>query len=85
RQMTTTESGIRTVWFSQLYLSLGDEGNDGSVVVRLWWKPLVTLIWGGALVMMAGAAMSLLDRRLRVGAPSRRRKPADAAPAASAP
>lgn len=85
RQMTTTESGIRTRWFSQLYLSLGDEGNDGSVVVRLWWKPLVTLIWGGGLVMMAGAAMSLMDRRLRVGAPSRRRKPAGATPAASAP
>ncbi len=72
--MTTTESGIRTMGFSQLYVSLGDEGNDGSVVVRLWWKPLVTLIWGGGLVMMAGAAMSLLDRRLRVGAPSRRGK-----------
>ncbi|MDX8446110.1 heme lyase CcmF/NrfE family subunit [Mesorhizobium captivum] len=79
RQTVTTESGIRTLGFSQLYLSLGDEGNDGSVVVRLWWKPLVTLIWGGGLVMMAGAAMSLLDRRLRVGAPSRRRKPAAAA------
>ncbi|CDX18840.1 heme lyase, CcmF subunit [Mesorhizobium sp. ORS 3324] len=79
RQMVTTESGISTLGLSQLYLSLGDEGKDGSVVVRLWWKPLVTLIWGGGLVMMAGAALSLLDRRLRVGAPSRRRKPAAAA------
>ncbi|RWA71041.1 MAG: heme lyase CcmF/NrfE family subunit [Mesorhizobium sp.] len=83
RQMVTTESGIRTLGLSQLYLSLGDEGNDGSVVVRLWWKPLVTLIWGGGLVMMAGAAMSLADRRLRVGAPARRRKPAAAAASAS--
>ncbi|MBZ9744780.1 heme lyase CcmF/NrfE family subunit [Mesorhizobium sp. CO1-1-7] len=76
RQMMTTESGIKTLGLSQLYISLGDEGKDGSVVVRLWWKPLVTLIWGGGLVMMAGAAMSLMDRRLRVGAPSRRRKQA---------
>ncbi|TPM32559.1 heme lyase CcmF/NrfE family subunit [Mesorhizobium sp. B2-3-5] len=76
RQMTTTESGIKTLGLSQLYISLGDEGKDGSVVVRLWWKPLVTLIWGGGLTMMAGAAMSLMDRRLRVGAPSRRRKQA---------
>ncbi|TPJ77871.1 heme lyase CcmF/NrfE family subunit [Mesorhizobium sp. B2-6-2] len=81
RQTVTTESGIRTIGLSQLYLSLGDENNDGSVVVRLWWKPLVTLIWGGGLVMMAGAAMSLLDRRLRVGAPAKRRKPAVAAAA----
>jgi cytochrome c-type biogenesis protein CcmF len=78
RQTTTTESGIKTLGLSQLYLSLGDEAKDGSVVVRLWWKPLVTLIWGGGLVMMAGAAMSLADRRLRVGAPARRRKPAAA-------
>ncbi|MER9327674.1 heme lyase CcmF/NrfE family subunit [Mesorhizobium sp. M0488] len=78
RQTTTTESGIKTLGLSQLYISLGDEGKDGSVVVRLWWKPLVTLIWGGGLMMMAGAAMSLMDRRLRVGAPSRRRKQASA-------
>jgi cytochrome c-type biogenesis protein CcmF len=76
RQTTTTEAGIRTIWFSQLYVSLGDETNDGGVVVRIWWKPLVTLIWGGALVMMAGGAISLADRRLRVGAPARRRKSA---------
>ncbi len=83
RQMTTTESGIRTIGLSQLYISLGDEAADGSVVVRLWWKPLVTLIWLGALVMMAGGTLSLMDRRLRVGAPARRRgKPR---PAVSAP
>ena len=80
RQMPTTEAGIKTMWLSQLYISLGDESGDGSVVVRVWWKPLVTLIWGGALVMMAGGAMSLLDRRLRGGAPARRKKPV-AAPA----
>ena len=74
RQTTTTEAGIRTIGFSQFYISLGDETNDGGVVARIWWKPLVTLIWGGALVMMAGGAMSLADRRLRVGAPARRRK-----------
>ena len=83
RQMTTTESGIRTMWLSQLYLSLGDEGADGSVVVRIWWKPLVTLIWLGGVVMMAGAALSLMDRRLRVGAPSRRRAQLGAASPAS--
>jgi cytochrome c-type biogenesis protein CcmF len=73
RQMPTTEAGIRTLGLSQLYVSLGDLGKDGSIVVRVWWKPLVTLIWGGALVMMFGAAVSLLDRRLRIGAPARRR------------
>ena len=73
RQMPTTEAGIRTMWLSQLYVALGDETADGSVVVRVWWKPLVTLIWGGALVMMVGGFVSLMDRRLRVGAPARRK------------
>ncbi|MHA6685182.1 heme lyase CcmF/NrfE family subunit [Mesorhizobium sp. A556] len=85
RQMTTTESGIKTLGLSQLYISLGDDGTDGSVVVRLWWKPLVTLIWLGALVMMVGAGMSLMDRRLRVGAPSRRREKSGAAVAPTLP
>jgi cytochrome c-type biogenesis protein CcmF len=35
----------------------------------MWWKPLVTLIWLGGLVMMLGGLVSLSDRRLRVGAP----------------
>lgn len=73
RGMPTTEAGIRTRGLSQLYVSLGDQTADGGIVVRAWWKPLVTLIWLGALVMMAGGSLSLLDRRLRVGAPARRR------------
>ncbi|WKL42292.1 cytochrome c-type biogenesis CcmF C-terminal domain-containing protein [Sinorhizobium meliloti] len=47
---------------------------DGGIVVRIWWKPLILCIWGGALVMMAGGVVSLSDRRLRVGAPARARK-----------
>jgi cytochrome c-type biogenesis protein CcmF len=83
RQMPTTEAGIKTMGLSQLYVSLGDETADGALVVRIWWKPLVTLIWGGALVMMAGGAVSLFDRRLRVGAPSRRARAAKSEAVAS--
>jgi cytochrome c-type biogenesis protein CcmF len=72
RQMPTTEAGIRTFGLGQLYVSLGDPDASGAMVVRAWWKPLVLLIWLGGVVMMLGAAISLLDRRLRVGAPSRR-------------
>ncbi len=73
RQMPTTEAGIETLGFSQVYVSLGDPTDDGGIVVRAWWKPLVTLIWLGALVMMLGGTLSLADRRLRVGAPARRK------------
>jgi cytochrome c-type biogenesis protein CcmF len=79
RQMPTTEAGIVTRGFSQVYVSLGDPAANGGTVVRVWHKPLVTLIWIGSLVMMAGGTMSLADRRLRVGAPARRKaRPATA-------
>ncbi|NRP71212.1 Cytochrome c-type biogenesis protein CcmF [Ensifer psoraleae] len=74
RRMPTTEAGIRTFGLSQLYVSLGDPMTDGGIVVRIWWKPLILCIWGGALVMMAGGIVSLSDRRLRVGAPARARR-----------
>jgi cytochrome c-type biogenesis protein CcmF len=65
----TTESALMTRGFSQLYLALGDPNPDGSLAVRLYYKPLVLLIWLGAVVMVIGGALSLSDRRLRVGAP----------------
>ena len=57
RQIPTTEAGIRTLGLSQLYVSLGDPTSDGGTVVRVWWKPLVTLIWIGGLTMMAAGAI----------------------------
>ncbi len=85
RRMPTTEAGIRMMGFSQLYVSIGDETTDGGLVVRIWWKPLVTLIWGGALAMMLGGAVSLFDRRLRIGAPARSRKRLAASPEVATP
>jgi cytochrome c-type biogenesis protein CcmF len=73
RNMVTTESAIATFGFSQLYISLGDL-SDTSATVRMYWKPLVTLIWLGPLVMVIGGLFSLSDRRLRVGAPRPARK-----------
>ena len=71
----TTESGILTLGLSQLYVSVGDASKDGGMVVRIWWKPFILCIWLGALVMAIGGFVSLSDRRLRVGAPSRKAKP----------
>jgi cytochrome c-type biogenesis protein CcmF len=73
RQMATTEAGIRTLGLGQLYISPGEQNGDGSIDLRLYWKPLVTLIWGGALVMGLGGLLSLSDRRIRLGAARRAR------------
>jgi cytochrome c-type biogenesis protein CcmF len=81
RGTATTETALMTRGFSQLYLSLGDPNPDGSLAVRLYYKPLVLLIWFGAVVMVIGGALSLSDRRLRVGAPKPARSKAALLPA----
>jgi cytochrome c-type biogenesis protein CcmF len=72
--MPTTEAAITTYGFSQLYLQLG-EPLDDTHVVRVWYKPYITLIWLGALLMAFAGCLSLTDRRLRVGAPRRANRP----------
>jgi cytochrome c biogenesis factor len=69
RGTTTTESALLARGFSQLYLSVGEVNPDGSLATRLYYKPLVLLIWLGCVVMVIGGGLSLSDRRLRVGAP----------------
>ncbi|MGV8832838.1 MAG: heme lyase CcmF/NrfE family subunit [Devosia sp.] len=71
--MPTTEAAIETYGFSQLYLQLGEPLED-THVVRIWHKPYITLIWFGALLMALAGAISLSDRRVRVGAPRRAAK-----------
>ena len=81
RGTATSQTALMTRGVSQLYLSLGDPNADGSLAVRLYYKPLVLLIWLGAVVMVVGGALSLSDRRLRVGAPRGARGKAALSPA----
>jgi cytochrome c-type biogenesis protein CcmF len=69
RGATTTEAALLARGASQLYISLGDIGKDGSITVRIYHKPLVLLIWFGPVLMAFGGVLALSDRRLRVGAP----------------
>ena len=73
REMTTTEAGLATLDFGQVYVSIADPTPEGNVPARLYWKPLVTLIWLGAAAMALGGALSLADRRLRFGVAARAR------------
>lgn len=65
----TTEASIKTYWFSQLYVSVGDTDDQGRTVLRAWWKSQVIFVWLGPILMALGGCLSLSDRRLRVGAP----------------
>jgi len=66
-QSQTTEAGIRVRPSGNLYISVGEESDQG-IVVRLWNHPLIVWIWLGGFTMAAGGAVSLSDRRLRLGA-----------------
>ncbi|WOH84284.1 heme lyase CcmF/NrfE family subunit [Bradyrhizobium sp. BEA-2-5] len=80
RGSSTTEAALLTRGASQLYVSLGDATAEGAIAVRIYYKPMVLLIWWGPVLMAFGGVLSLSDRRLRVGAP----KPAKAARALQA-
>ena len=82
REMPTTEAGIVTFGFGQLYASVNELMPDGRVSIHLYWKPLVTLIWGGALVMAFGGVLSLSDRRVRITAAQKVKRSLEAKAAA---
>jgi cytochrome c-type biogenesis protein CcmF len=70
----TTESG-RAPWrLGEVYTVLGKPDGSGRWQVHIWVKPLVTLIWWGA-VLMAIGGMLALGGRVRAASPRRRAAP----------
>jgi cytochrome c-type biogenesis protein CcmF len=74
RRMNRSEAGIVTLGLGQVYMSIADVAANGAVNARIFWKPLVALIWIGALVMAFGGCLSLSDLSFRVGIARRARK-----------
>jgi cytochrome c-type biogenesis protein CcmF len=83
-----TETAIDTGLFRDLYVSLGEPVSGGAWSVRVYFKPFVSWIWGGALLMALGGGLALTDRRYALAARKQReakeiRKP-EATPAIAA-
>jgi cytochrome c-type biogenesis protein CcmF len=77
---TMTEADIDTSLTRDLYVSLGEPvGESGAWGVRVYYKPFVDWIWGGAFIMALGGFMALADRRYRLA-----RKVPQAAPEGAA-
>ncbi|UZK69524.1 heme lyase CcmF/NrfE family subunit [Sphingomonas sp. S1-29] len=61
----TSEAAIETVFDGQLYTVLGQPDGEGRWQLRLWWKPFVTLIWLGGMLIGLGGLLSLIGRVVR--------------------
>ncbi len=72
QQMPMTEAAIDTGFTRDLYVSLGDELNATTWLVRIYHKPFVDWIWGGCLIMALGGLLAATDRRYRIAVRRRR-------------
>lgn len=87
-QSETSETAIdRSIW-RDLYVSLGNSVEGGAWTVRVYHKPLVNWIWGGALLMAIGGFFAVSDRRYalakkKVTQPVRQPKPVKVAATAA--
>jgi len=61
-----TEAAIDAGLTRDLYVSMGEQLDDGAWVIRVYHKPFVNWIWGGCLVMALGGMLAISDRRYRV-------------------
>ena len=60
-----TEADIHTGVIKDLYVSLGEPLENGAWSVRIYVKPFVQWIWGGAILMALGGVLAIADRRYR--------------------
>jgi cytochrome c-type biogenesis protein CcmF len=67
-----TETAIDSGIFRDLYISLGEPVSSGGWSVRVYYKPFVSWIWGGAVLMALGGGLALSDRRYALAARKQR-------------
>ena len=78
QQNTMTEAAIDTGFTRDLYVALGEGIDDGkSWIVRIYLKPFIDWIWGGAFMMALGGLLAATDRRYRAKRRSEETLPAN--------
>jgi cytochrome c-type biogenesis protein CcmF len=69
-QMPMTETAIDSGFTRDLYVSLGEplDAQGSAWSVRVYYKPFITWIWGGCLLMALGGGLAASDKRYRLKA-----------------
>jgi cytochrome c-type biogenesis protein CcmF len=66
QEMPMTEAAIDTGPLRDLYVSLGDPVGKDAWLVRAHYKPFISWIWTGCLMMALGGFLAASDRRYRI-------------------
>lgn len=64
--MPMTEAAIDPSLYRDLYVALGESLGGGSWSLRVYYKPLIRLIWLGGILIALGALFAAFDRRYRL-------------------
>ena len=83
QQNAMTEAAIDTGFTRDLYVALGESVDNGKAwIVRVYVKPFIDWIWGGAFLMAMGGLLAATDRRYRAKKRSEQDLPANLGAAA---
>jgi cytochrome c-type biogenesis protein CcmF len=64
--MPMTEAAIDPSLYRDLYVALGESLGGDAWSLRLYYKPLIRLIWLGGILIALGALLAAFDRRYRL-------------------
>ena len=60
RGMETTEAGIVSSFWGDLYVTMGPQREDGALAVHFFRNPLVPWMWFGAILLVLGGGLTLI-------------------------
>ncbi len=66
QRMSMTEAGIHSTLTRDLFVAMGEPLEGEAWAIRLYYKPFVVWIWGGAGIMCIGGILSISDKRYRI-------------------
>ena len=61
-----TESAVDHTPLRDLYVALGEGFDNGDWSLRVYYKPMMRLVWGGGVLMFFGGLLAASDRRYRL-------------------
>ncbi len=74
QQMPMTEASLDIGLWRDIYVALGEPLDDDSWIIHLHYKPFISWIWAGCLLMGIGGISAAADRRYRRKAAAQQRK-----------